>query len=122
MAVRFITVFLMVISTDVRISTCKAESDYIERYKLDIGIACIVIASLLFTLLGLVAMICRYKKKYLMIREERLNYLGIIFDDRAERRAEMEALEMENKAKRVAGNMSFFFFCDILYTCIYYLA
>ena len=62
--------------------------------QLDIRIACTVIASLLFTLLGLVAMICRCKKKYL--------YLGIIFDDRVERRAEIKALEMENKAKGAA--------------------
>ena len=65
--------------------------------QLDIRIACIVIASLLFTLLGLVAMICRCKKKYL--------YLGIIFDDRVERRA----LEMENKAKGAA-----FLKCNVL--------
>ena len=95
-----VLIFLVVLGVDVIPADGK---EYIEIYKLGVCIAAIVLASFLLTLMGIAVMICRYKRKYLSFREDRLRYLGIQFDDEAEQQAKKEAEELELKAAKAAG-------------------
>ena len=95
-----VVIFLVVIGVDVIPADDK---EYIETYKLGVCIAAIVLISFLLTLLGLFAMIYRYRKMYLRIREERLEYLGIQFDNEAEQQAEKDAEQLELKTAKDRG-------------------
>ena len=98
-------IFLVVIGLDV---IPAYEKEYIESYKLGLCIAAIVLVSFLLTLVVLGLMIYRYKRRFLRIREERLEYLGIQFDDEAEKDAKIQAEEMEMRAAKARGKYNIF--------------